>query len=138
MLIMQNTLVPLAAFVASAAVVQAAEPAEICAKLCAALQQEVELLEGVKDEATAKDAVSPLRKSMEAQTELFSADDQELWEYIDNTDGVKQPLVELLQRLSCQFTRMEEVNFFNCDELRALLYDQILTDMEEAKDGEAP
>lgn len=135
---MQNPLLPLAAFVGAAAVVQAAEPAETCAALTAALQQEVELLEGVTDTASAEKAVSPLRKSMEKQTDLFSADDNALWEYIDNTDGVKPPLVELLQRLSCQFTRMEEVNFFNCDELRALLYDQILTDMEEAQDGEAP
>lgn len=134
---MQNPFLPLAAFAGAAAIVQAADPAEICADLSAALQQEVELLEGVTDTATAEKAVAPLRKSLEKQETLFSADDKALWEYIDNTDGVKQPLVELLQRLSRQFTRMEEVNFFNCAELRALLYDQILTDMEEAKDGEA-
>lgn len=133
---MQNIFLPTAAFVCAAAAVQAATPAETCAALCAALGQEVELLQQVTDAASAKAVLSDLRKSMEAQQRLFSADDKELWEYIDNTDGAKQPLVELLQRLAGQFTRLEEVKFYDCAELKEQLYDQILTDMANPGEGE--
>lgn len=130
---MQNIYLPTVALVCAAAAAQAATPAETCAALCEALEQEVTLLQRVTDAASAKEVLSDLRKSMNAQQELFSADDKELWEYIDNTYGVKQPLVELLQRLAGQFTRLEEVKFYDCAELKEQLYDQILTDMENAK-----
>lgn len=114
----------------------AATPAETCNALCEALKQEVLILQSVKDAPSAQAAVAPLRKSMEAQSDLFSADDKELWQYIDNTEGVKRPLVELLQALAGQFTRLEEVKFYDCAELKNQLYNQILTDMENAKGGE--
>lgn len=128
---MLNPVLPIAAVAGVAAVVQAAEPAETCNALCEALKQEVELLKSVKDTESAKDVMRPLRRSMEKQAELFSADDKELWEYMDNTEGAKLPLVELLERLAGQFTRLEEVNFYDCAELKELLYDQILTDAED-------
>lgn len=130
---MQHYFLPSAAFVCAAAVVQAATPAETCAALCEALEQEVTLLQRVTDTDSAKSVLSDLRRSMRKQSDLFSADDKELWEYIDNTNGAKLPLVELLQRLAGQFTRLEEVNFYDCPELKEQLYDQVLTDMENAK-----
>ncbi len=112
------------------AVAQAAAPAETWQSLCDALKQEVELLKSVKDKESAESVLRPLRRSLEKQGDLFSADDSELWEYMDNTEDAKTPLVELLERLAGQFTRLEEVNFYDCDELRELLYEQILTDAE--------
>lgn len=131
---MQPILLPSAAFVCVAAAVQAATPAETCTALCKALEQEVVLLERVTDTGTAKEVLGDLRKSMEAQRNLFSADDKALWEYIDNTDGAKQPLIELLQRLAGQFIRLEDAAFYNCAELKEQLYDQILTDLEDTKE----
>lgn len=130
---MQKVLLSSVACICAAVAVQAATPAETCAALREALKQEVELLQSVTDTESAKAVLSDLRKSLKAQKELFCADDKEVWEYMDNTMGAKQPLVELLQRLAGQFTRLEEAKFFNCAELKELLYDQIITDMEEAK-----
>lgn len=133
---MQNFFLPAVACVCAAVAAQAATPAETCAALCEALGQEVALLQRVTDAESAKAVLGDLRKSMAAQRDLFSADDKELWEYIDNTDGAKQPLVELLQRLAAQFSRLEDAKFYNCAELKEQLYDQILTDMENEQTAE--
>lgn len=103
-------------------------PAETCAKLQAALRTEVELLEKVRSAEEAADVLSSLRRSQKEQTELFGSDDAELWEYISNTDGVKQPLVELLQRLAAQLSRLEDCNYYDNAELKELLYTQVVTE----------
>lgn len=108
---------------------QAADsPEEICAKLRAALQKEVELLAAIDSTERAEESLSALRKSLQEQNDLFGADDEALWDYISNTDGVKKPLVELLERLGTQFRRMEENNYFDHTELKNLLYTQIVTE----------
>lgn len=103
-------------------------PEETCAKLREALQEEVELLEGLRSADDVKGMLSDLRRSQQKQTELFCGDDAALWEYISNTDGVKQPLVELLQRLAAQLSRMEDCNYYDNAELKELLYTQIVTE----------
>lgn len=103
-------------------------PEVTCAKLREALQAQVELMEGVRSAEDAAKAISPLRKSQEKQNELFGADDEALWEYISNTDGVKQPLVELLQRMAVQLSRLEECNYYDNAELKELLYTQVVTE----------
>ncbi|MCQ2364832.1 MAG: hypothetical protein MJ051_04700 [Akkermansia sp.] len=116
-----------AACVAPAALA-ADSPEETCAKLRAALQTQVELMEGVRSPEDAAKAVSPLRKCQKAQDELFGAEDAALWEYISNTDGAKQPLVELLQRMAAQLSRLEDVNYYDNAELKELLYTQVVTE----------
>lgn len=108
--------------------VAADAPEVTCAKLREALQTQVELMEGVRSAEDAAKAISPLRKSQEKQNELFGADDEALWEYISNTDGVKQPLVELLQRMAVQLSRLEECNYYDNAELKELLYTQVVTE----------
>lgn len=117
----------LAACVAPAALA-ADSPEETCAKLRGALQTQVELMEGVRSPEDAAKAVSPLRKCQKKQNELFSADDAALWEYISNTDGAKQPLVELLQRMAAQLSRLEDANYYDNAELKELLYTQVVTE----------
>lgn len=101
---------------------------ETCAKLREALKQEVELLEGLRSADAVSGMLSDLRRSQKTQNELFGGDDAELWEYISNTDGVKQPLVELLQRLAAQLSRLEDCNYYDNAELKEMLYTQVVTE----------
>lgn len=110
------------------AALAADSPEETCAKLRAALTQEVELLENLRSADDVKGMLSDLRRSQKKQNELFGCDDAALWDYISNTDGVKQPLVELLQRLAAQLSRMEDCNYYDNAELKELLYTQIVTE----------
>lgn len=121
------TAVAVAACVAPAAYA-ADSPEETCEKLRAALQTQVELMEGVRSPEDAAKVISDLRKSQKKQEELFGAEDAALWEYISNTDGAKQPLVELLQRMAAQLSRLEDVNYYDNAELKELLYTQVVTE----------
>ena len=121
------TAVAVAACVAPAAYA-ADSPEETCAKLRAALQTQVELMEGIRSPEDAAKVISDLRKSQKKQEELFGAEDAALWEYISNTDGAKQPLVELLQRMAAQLSRLEDVNYYDNAELKELLYTQVVTE----------
>lgn len=103
-------------------------PEETCAKLREALTTEVELLENLRSAEDVKGMLSDLRRSQKKQHDLFGADDAALWDYISNTDGVKQPLVELLQRLAAQLSRLEDCNYYDNAELKELLYTQIVTE----------
>lgn len=103
-------------------------PAEVCTKLNAALTQEVELLEKLRSADDVKGILSDLRRSQKKQSDLFGSDDAALWDYISNTDGVKQPLIELLQRLAAQLSRLEDCNYYDNAELKELLYTQIVTE----------
>lgn len=124
---MQKLLIPTTCLICCVAAAQAA-PADTAAALKDALEQEVQLLEGIADAGGVQAALPGLQKALAAQKALFSADEKELWEYLDNTDGVKLPLLELLQRLAAQLTRLEDAAFFDNAELKELLYEQILTD----------
>ena len=53
-----------------------------------------------------------------------SVDDAELWLYIENTEGVKQPLVDVLSQLALQMARIEEAAYFNYAGLQELLAPQ--------------
>lgn len=103
-------------------------PEATCAKLREALTTEVELLENLRSADDVRGMLSDLRRSQKKQSDLFSADDAALWDYISNTDGVKQPLIELLQRLAAQLSRLEDCNYYDNAELKELLYTQIVTE----------
>lgn len=117
-------------FVASTALYAAeADPmAEPSARLLSALEQEVTALESIQSAADASAVVQAVRESLLAQEDLFSVDATELWLYIDNTPGVKQPLVDALVRLAVQFERLKAVDFFDNAELRTLLSPQVIED----------
>lgn len=119
--------VALAACMAPAALA-ADSPSETCAKLREALTDEVELLENLRSAEDVQGMLSDLRRSQKKQSDLFGSDDAALWDYISNTDGVKQPLVELLQRLAAQLSRLEDCNYYDNAELKELLYTQVVTE----------
>lgn len=103
-------------------------PEKTCSKLREALTAEVELLENLRSADDVKGMLSDLRRSQKKQSDLFSADDAALWDYISNTDGEKQTLIELLQRLAAQLSRLEDCNYYDNAELKELLYTQIVTE----------
>ena len=78
------------------------------------------------DAASAAAAVAPLQlnlRELAALNDKVSADT--LWLYIDNTAEVKQALIEELQRLSVQFTRLKKAEFYGSSELQAVLAPQL-------------
>ncbi len=110
-----------------------ASPEAACEQLCAALTREVQLLASVQDAASAAAAFPALEAVL---AELAGMDrsyeaEKALWEYIDNTEGVKQPLIEMLQRLTIAFMRLEEASFFGHEGLRDLLAPQLCAPQKE-------
>lgn len=111
---------------ATACVVQADTEESVSEALLTGLQAQVKLLAGVKDAAGAAAAVAPLQQNLVELAALngrISADT--LWLYIDNTAEVKQALIEELQRLAVQFTRLKKAEFYGCSELQATLAPQL-------------
>lgn len=123
---MYKMLVPLI-FAGSVLHAAAVEPmAEACSRLVAALGQETAALQKMQTAADVSGALEDLRASLAALEALFEVDEKELWMYIDNTEGAKQPIVDELERLAVQFIRVSREKFFGNAELRNLLAPQVL------------
>jgi hypothetical protein len=126
----------LASLLIAGSAVYAAEAdpmADVCDRLVAALEQETAALESITSAESVPAGVVQLRASLDNLQELMSVDSKELWLYIDNTDGVKQPIIDALEALALQFARMEKEDFFGSEELRGILAPQALeTDDTEA------
>ena len=101
--------------------------------LLSALTREAVALEKIEEPADAAGVVEEVRAALLTQKGLLSVDAAELWQYIDNTDGKKQPLIDVLERLALQFGRLEETDYFGNPELKALLSAQIEENPEAAK-----
>ncbi len=102
-------------------------PEAACAQLRGLLEREVAILQSVQDAQSAAAALSPLSevlRSLGAMDRSYEAE-KALWTYIDNTEGVKMPLVELLQRLCVEFARIERAVYFENRSLRAALLPQL-------------
>ncbi len=113
---------------ACVAVAETTSPEAACRELSAGLTRELVALQSMQDAASAAASLPELRAAMDALAAMDRSYEAEkaLWAYIDNTDGVKQPLVELLQRLSIEFTRLELAEFYGNEELRACLAPQMV------------
>ncbi len=104
-----------------------AEPmAAVCDQLLAALEQETASLTKMQAADDVPAALEELRASLQKLEALKAVDANALWTYIDNTTGVKQPLVDELERLALQFARVQMAAFFNNEELKSLLAPQVL------------
>lgn len=134
---MYKTLVPL--LFASVAVYAAdADPmADVCDRLVAALEQETEALASITQPADVPAAMEKLQASLAAQKALFSVDAKLLWQYIDNTEGVKQPIIDAMEELALQFARVVSAKFYDNAELRAVLAPQVLATKETQKANHA-
>lgn len=112
----------MALFAGVACVAQAATEEEVCARLLAGLEEQVELLSSVNDPAGAESVIAPLRENMAALSALNGqVAESRLWLYIDNSQEIKLPLMEQLQLLSVQLQRLAKAGFFGSRELKAQL-----------------
>lgn len=100
--------------------------AAVCDQLLAALEQETASLTKMQAADDVPAALEELRDSLQKLEALMAVDAKELWTYIDNTTGAKQPLVDELERLALQFARVQKAEFFNNAELKSLLAPQVL------------
>ena len=124
-------------FAVSALYAQASEPmADASERLLSALEKEVEALEQIQKPEDAAEVLGELRDALkELEAMAASVDDAELWLYIENTEGVKQPLVDILSQLALQMARIEEAAYFNHSGLQELLAPQTeeTTEVQNAK-----
>lgn len=123
----------LVSFLMASTAIYAAETnlmAEACDRLVAALEQKTAALTRMQSEADVDAALDDLCASLDALKEQMAVDQKELWLYIDNTEGVKQPIIDELERLALQFARIQQAGFFNNARLRELLAPQLITDPE--------
>ena len=113
-------------FAVSALYAQSSEPmADASERLLSALEKEVEALEQIQKPEDAAEVLGELRDALkELEAMAASVDDAELWQYIENTEGVKQPLVDILSQLALQMARIEEAAYFNHSGLQELLAPQ--------------
>ncbi len=121
---MQRTILSMLGVSCAVLGAQAAEEvgfADVCNKLEAALEQQVDALASVSDAASAAASIPAIQKSLAAQKSLFGVNERELWNYIDHTEGVKTPLMRVLQRLAAQVDRLKKANFYGNMELKKLL-----------------
>lgn len=100
--------------------------AAVCDQLLASLEQETASLTKMQAADDVPAALEELRDSLQKLEALMAVDAKELWTYIDNTTGAKQPLVDELERLALQFARVQKAEFFNNAELKSLLAPQVL------------
>ena len=99
--------------------------ADASERLLSALEKEVEALEQIQKPEDAAEVLGELRDALkELEAMAASVDDAELWQYIENTEGVKQPLVDILSQLALQMARIEEAAYFNHSGLQELLAPQ--------------
>ncbi len=120
-----SILLPCTALVATASAENTPEAA--CEQLNRLLTREVQLLRSVTDATTASASLPHLREVQQSLTAMDRSYEAEkaLWTYIDNTEGVKAPLIEMLQRLTIEFMRLEEAAFFGNTDLESLLAPQL-------------
>ena len=78
------------------------------------LSREVQLLSSITDEATAKAALPELKELMAKLSALSQeVDNDRLWRHIENTPGLKQPLLEAAEQLLVELQRLEKARCFS-------------------------
>lgn len=104
-------------------------------RLLKGLQEEVRILDSITDTATAQAAVEPLKSTTKLLAQrVDGVTDKDLWNYIDNTQDNKLPLIEMVQRLSAQFTRLQKNNFYGCYDLQDALRLQLEPNPDKMRD----
>ncbi len=127
---MHRTLLPIL-FAATSAYAAEADPmVSVYEQMYAALEQKVEALEKIEQPSDAAAAVEPVRSALAALKELLTVDQQELWLFIDNTRDKKQALIDLLDRLALQYSKLETSGYYGNAELKEMLAPQIEVDTE--------
>lgn len=101
---------------------QSQATAEACRKLQEGLGRQVRILSGISDAETAHAALVPLSESMQYLRKMKGdTNNAELWRYLDNTPGVKLPIITILEDMMVQLQRLEKAHFYGNEELRRML-----------------
>ncbi len=94
----------------------------ICEQLEKGLREQLQVLRSMTDGTTVQTSLPALDHVLnKLRTLKAKTNDAELWRYIDNTPGVKQPLITILEDTMVQLQRIEQANFFENNELRRRL-----------------
>ena len=100
----------------------AEEEEEMCVQLEKSLREQLEVLQSVTSDASAQAALPALDKVQQELRKFYTqADEAALWRYIDNTPGIKQPLITILEDTMVQLQRIEKAYFFKNGELKRKL-----------------
>ena len=106
----------------TAYVAQAEGEKEVCARLETKLREQLQVLRSMTDPASTQAGIPALDKVLKSLRELNTqTDEAALWRYIDNTPGVKQPLITILEDTMVQLYRIEQAKFYANKELRRRL-----------------
>ncbi len=112
----------LAGSMCTAYVAQAEGEKEVYTRLKTDLQEQLRVLRSMTNPASTQAGIPALDKVLKRLRELNTqTDEAELWRYIDNTPGVKQPLITILEDTMVQLHRIEQAKFYANKELRRRL-----------------
>lgn len=106
-----------------AACVAAADDVQsVCTALDAGLAEQLSILRGMTDADSCAAAVPTLQANFDKLQALNDrVDTTEMWRHIENTAELKAKLVLCIQKISIEFYRLEQAQFYGCEELKTLL-----------------
>lgn len=119
-----NPLALLSTLIISAPGIAYAQQAEQSAyeKLAQGLHEEVQILSRICSAETAHEKLPALKQAVAALKSLQQeTDSQQLWRYIENTQGLKEPLINAVELLFIELQRLEKARFYGVKELAQLL-----------------
>lgn len=120
---MKQSFLFLATFAAAACVATAADDVHsITSALDAGLAEQLEILKGMTDAGSCAAAAPALEENLKSLAALNDRVDlTELWTHIASNAEIKAKLVQTIQSISIEFYRLEQANFFGCEQVQQLL-----------------
>ena len=107
---------------ATACVAVADDVQSISSALDAGLAEQLSILCGMTDAASCAAGVPALQANFEKLQALNDrVDTTDLWRHIENSAELKNKLVLCIQKISIEFYRIEQAQFYGCRELKAVL-----------------
>lgn len=115
---MKSCLLLPALLLSTPGIVYAQSEQAVYQKLLDGLRTEVRILSSITDADSAHTALPELKKTMQALEALNNeVEEKQLWNYLENTTDVKQPLLDELERLFGELQRIEKARYFGSKQL---------------------
>lgn len=119
---MKQSFLFLATFAAAACVASADDVYSITAALDAGLSKQLEILQSMTDASSCAAAAPALEENLKSLAALNDrVDPTELWNHISCNAEIKEKLVHTIQSISIEYYRLEQANFFGCEQVQRLL-----------------
>ncbi len=108
---------------AAACVAAADDVQTLSSALDAGLAEQLSILRGMTDAASCSAGVAALQANLDALQALNDRvdDTTALWRHIENSAELKNKLVLCVQKISIEFYRIEQAQYYGCEELKTLL-----------------